>query len=103
MITPKSTFIGKIIYPFKQFSQQNKSGGIVLGISVIVAFLLANSPWQSEYFQFFQKTFGFQIEGESYLNLTLHHWINDGLMAIFFFVIGLELKREIVSGELSNP
>src|SRR5690606_145994 len=49
------------------------------------------------------QKFGFQFNGETYFNLSILHWINDGLMAIFFFVVGLELKREMVGGELSNP
>lgn len=99
---PKSP-IEKAIQPIQQFIQQEKSGGLVLGISVLLALILANSPWAKHYFHFFEQHFGFQVNGSSYLDYSLHHWINDGLMAIFFFVVGLELKREIVAGELSNP
>ncbi len=95
--------IEKVTRPIQKFMQQQKSGGIVLGISVIVALILANSPWSEHYFHFFENKLGFQFNGESFLNYSIHHWINDGLMAIFFFVLGLELKREIVGGELSNP
>lgn len=95
--------IDRIFIPFREFIRREKSGGIVLGISVIVALVLANSPWSEHYFYFFEHhTFGFQFDGKTYLEYNIHHWINDGLMAIFFFVIGLELKREIVGGELSN-
>ena len=83
--------IDKVVRPIQKFIQQEKSGGLVLGISVIIALILANSPWHQEYHHFFD------------LEYSIHHWINDGLMAIFFFVVGLELKREIVAGELSNP
>lgn len=95
--------IDKVVSPIQRFIQQEKSGGLVLGISVIVAIFLANSPWSESYFHFFENSFGFTFNGESYLQYSIHHWINDGLMAIFFFVVGLELKREIVAGELSNP
>lgn len=95
--------IEKVTRPIQKFMQQQKSGGIVLGISVIVALILANSPWSENYFHFFENKIGFQYNGDSFLNYSIHHWINDGLMAIFFFVLGLELKREIVGGELSNP
>lgn len=85
------------------FTKQAKSGGIVLGINVILALFLANSPWSEHYFDFFKQHFGFVFNGKTYLDMSLLHWINDGLMALFFFVVGLELKREIVAGELSNP
>lgn len=95
--------IEKISKPIQRFMQQQKAGGFVLGLSVIIALLLANSPWSQAYHHFLAHQFGFQWDGQSYFNFNLHHWINDGLMAIFFFVVGLELKREIVGGELSNP
>lgn len=85
------------------FTKQAKSGGIVLGINVILAIFLANSPWADHYFDFFKQHLGFSFNGKTYLDMSLLHWINDGLMALFFFVVGLELKREIVAGELSNP
>ncbi len=103
-MTEKKTYpIDKVTRPIQRFMQQQKSGGIVLGISVILALFLANSPWSDQYFHFFEHKIGFQFNGEPFLNYSIHHWINDGLMAVFFFVLGLELKREIVGGELSNP
>lgn len=99
----KQSPIDKAVKPVQRFIQQEKSGGIVLGISVIIALFLANSPWSEHYFHFFEHKFGFRFDGETYLEYNIHHWINDGLMAIFFFVVGLELKREIIGGELSNP
>ncbi len=95
--------IDKINKPLQKFIQNEKAGGIVLGISVIIALILANSPFSDVYHHFFEHKIGFQFDGKSYLEYSLHHWINDGLMAIFFFVVGLELKREIIGGELSNP
>lgn len=103
-MTEKTTSpIDKVTRPIQRFMNQQKSGGIVLGISVILALVLANSPWSDQYFHFFENEIGFQFNGTTFLNYSIHHWINDGLMAIFFFVLGLELKREIVGGELSNP
>lgn len=99
----KNAPIDKVVKPIQKFIQQEKSGGLILGISVLIALFLANSPWHHEYHHFFQQRLGFQFNGSTYLEYSLHHWINDGLMAIFFFVVGLELKREIVAGELSNP
>jgi NhaA family Na+:H+ antiporter len=95
--------IDKFVYPVQTFIRQEKSSGIVLGICVVFAMILANSPWSEEYFHFFEHKFGFRFDGISYLEFSIHHWINDGLMAIFFFVAGLELKREIAGGELSSP
>lgn len=103
MIEVKKYPIDKVFYPVQKFIQQEKAGGIVLGISVIIAMFLANSAWSESYFHFFEYKFGFEFDGVSFLTYNIHHWINDGLMAIFFFVVGLELKREIVGGELSNP
>ncbi|HQE11997.1 MAG TPA: Na+/H+ antiporter NhaA [Flavipsychrobacter sp.] len=98
-----STPLQKITYPILQFIQQEKSGGIVLGISVVVAMLLANSTWSAAYFHVLEYPVGLLVNGEPVFNFSLHHWINDGLMSIFFFVVGLELKRELVNGELSQP
>lgn len=92
-----------MVSPIQRFIQQEKSGGLVLGISVIIALILANTPIKDAYHHFFEHKIGFFFDGETYFNFSIHHWINDGLMAIFFFVVGLELKREIVAGELSNP
>lgn len=95
--------IDKITKPIQKFIQQEKSGGIILGISVIIALILANSTWSDSYFEILDYKFGFTFNKETYFNYSILHWINDGLMAIFFFVVGLELKREIVGGELSQP
>lgn len=99
----KKTPIEKIVSPIQRFIQQEKAGGIVLGISVVIALFLANSPWKEEYHHVLEHTLGFNWDGNTYFEFNLHHWINDGLMAVFFFVVGLELKGEIVGGELSQP
>ncbi|MDR2533911.1 MAG: Na+/H+ antiporter NhaA [Tannerellaceae bacterium] len=99
----KRYLIDAFVSPVHQFIKQEKSSGIVLGVSVLIAFILANSPWVDEYFGFFAREIGFYFNGVTYLSYSIYHWINDGLMAIFFFVVGLELKREFVEGELSNP
>lgn len=103
MEQPKKQPIDKVVKPIQKFIQQERSGGMVLGISVIIAMILANSAWSEGYFHFFEHNLGFVFDGKTYFDFSLHHWINDGLMSIFFFVVGLELKREIVAGELSNP
>lgn len=103
MTEEKNYPIDRLTQPFRKFIQLEKSGGIVLGISVIIALILANSPVSQHYFHFLEHKLGFQFDGKSYLEHSILQWINDGLMAIFFFVIGLELKREFVAGELSSP
>lgn len=99
----KKEVIDKFTRPIQRFIQHEKSGGFVLGISVIVALVLANSPLADLYFSFFEHKLGFIFDNSTFLEYSLHHWINDGLMAVFFFVVGLELKREFVAGELSKP
>ncbi|MDD2982043.1 MAG: Na+/H+ antiporter NhaA [Crocinitomicaceae bacterium] len=103
MDSEKKSPIEKLTHPLQSFISQEKSGGIVLGISVILAMVLANSGLSEHYFNFFKHEIGFLFDGKPFLNYSIHHWINDGLMSIFFFVVGLELKREIVGGELSSP
>lgn len=98
----QDTISQRLIMPVQQFINREKSGGIVLGISIMVALVLANSPLGEKYFHFFEHSFGFVFNGEKYLYYTLHHWINDGLMSMFFFVVGLELKREFIGGELAD-
>lgn len=78
---------------FKDFFENEKAGGIVLVLVTILSLLLANSPWDTDYIGFWAQPMGPH---------TLTEWINDGLMAIFFLLIGLELEREIYQGELSN-
>ncbi len=77
------------------------SSGMLMLISVVVALVLANSPWDEAYHAFWKIPIELQV-ADATLNLTFHEVVNDGLMAIFFFVIGLEIKRELIAGELSN-
>ena len=78
------------------------ASGIVLLAAAIAALVLANSPLSESFLGLWTSRVGFQI-GSFEMDHTLKHWINDGLMAIFFFVIGLEVKRELVIGELRDP
>jgi len=86
---------------FADFVRLEASGGIVLLASAIVALVWANSPWASAYFAFKQWSIGFHAFGTG-IEMPLILWVNDGLMALFFFVVGLEIKRELTSGELST-
>src|SRR4249920_776029 len=78
---------------FSEFFNSEKAGGLILVIVTILSLVLANSPWQTAYINFWNLEFS----GHSIV-----HWINDGLMAIFFLLIGLELEREVYHGELSS-
>ena len=85
----------------KAFFEFEAAGGIVLALAAIAAMIIANSPLNTWYEGFIHAPVAIQI-GEFAIAKDAHHWINDGLMAIFFFLVGLELKREVLIGELSN-
>lgn len=89
--------------PFLAFIDKEKMGSILLGISVILALIIANSPLSSYYYEVLETKIGLSFDGRMFQEHDILHWINDGLMAIFFFVVGLELKREFVGGELASP
>ncbi|MEA3512868.1 MAG: Na+/H+ antiporter NhaA [Campylobacterota bacterium] len=91
----------KISTPFEHFLHAQTTTGLVLMLMTVLALLLANSPLYESYSHFFHMKIDINI-GSWALSHSIHHWINDGLMAIFFFIIGLEIKREIIAGELSN-
>lgn len=100
-LIPKKTPIDKIIAPVNRFIHLEYTSGVVLLISVIIAIIWANSGWYELYHHIWEINFSVGFD-QSVLSHPLHIWINDGLMAIFFFVIGLELKREFMDGELSS-
>ncbi len=93
--------IDRILSPFQEFLHRQTSGGIILFGCTVLALLWANSPWSSVYFNTWQSKLTIGI-GPYELSKPLLLWINDGLMAIFFFVVGLEIKREILIGELTS-
>ncbi|MDP8926145.1 MAG: Na+/H+ antiporter NhaA [Actinomycetota bacterium] len=92
----------KIVRPFQEFADRASSGGIALIAAAIVALVWANSPWGDSYTQLWATELSVGLGGFS-MEKDLTHWINDGLMAVFFLVVGLEIKREILVGELSSP
>jgi NhaA family Na+:H+ antiporter len=93
--------ISKIFEPFQEFVQTEASGGIFLLACTLAALVWANSPFSDSYFNLWHTNISIGIN-EMELNYSLHHWINDGLMVIFFFIVGLEIKREFLVGELST-
>ncbi|MDH3999045.1 MAG: Na+/H+ antiporter NhaA, partial [Desulfuromonadales bacterium] len=93
--------LAHLMRPFEDFFKNQASGGIALLGTTILALFLANSGWSHDYFHFWETPL--TIGAESFgLTKSLHHWINDGLMAVFFFVVGLEIKREFLAGELAS-
>ena len=95
-------FARTMLGPVQRFIRREAAGAILLVAATVIALAWANSTLASSYFAFWEipLTFGF---GEWALSNTLHHWINDALMAVFFFLVGLEIKREVLVGELSTP
>ncbi len=87
--------------PVQRFMHEEASSGIVLFVAAVVALIWANSPWYDVYNELLEKhiIIGF---GRWAIDETLHHWVDDGLMAVFFFVVGLEIKRAVIVGELSS-
>lgn len=96
------TSLAWVLRPIQRFIRQEASSGIVLLCATIAALVVANSPLAAGYTALLATHIGITV-GPFRLDESVLYWINDGLMAIFFFVIGLELKREIMVGELANP
>jgi NhaA family Na+:H+ antiporter len=92
----------RLIRPLVDFLHTESAGGVALVAAAIVALLWTNSPWDASYDDVWTTDLAVAL-GHWELDLDLRDWINDGLMALFFFVVGLEIKRELVEGELRDP
>ena len=101
LYAPWEKAFNKISTPFEHFLHAQTTTGFVLMFMTVLALILANTPLTDSYMHFFHTKIDFNV-GSWTLSHSIHHWINDGLMAIFFFIVGLEIKREILVGELSN-
>ncbi len=101
LYAPWEKAFNKIATPFEHFLHAQTTTGVILMFMTIVALILANSPLADAYLHFFHTKIDFNV-GSWTLSNSIHHWINDALMAFFFFIVGLEIKREILVGELSN-
>ena len=93
--------INNLSKPFKWFFKLEAASGLILLISAILALVISNSDLSDLYFHSLEKYLFIGVN-EFGLKLSVHHWINDALMAIFFFFVTLEIKREFIQGELSN-
>jgi len=101
LYAPWEKAFNKIATPFEHFIHAQTTTGMILMFMTLLALILANTPLTEGYSHFFHTTIDLNV-GSWQLSHSVHHWINDGLMAIFFFLIGLEIKREVLVGELSN-
>lgn len=97
----KRAIKSKVIDPLTDFLDDEVLGGVVLLAAAVIAIVWANSAWSESYFELWGTYLNVDFVGIS-INLDLQHWINDLLMAVFFFVVGVEIKREMVSGELKE-
>ena len=95
-------FIDRLAKPFARFLHIEASGGAVLLLFTIAALVLSNSPWAHMFEQVWETQIGLHL-GSLEFARSLREWINDGLMTLFFFLVALELKRELVLGELNKP
>lgn len=98
---PLEALFGRVLTPFEEFLRRTTAGGIVLMAATVVALGLATALGEEAVHAFWDRKF--TLAGERFsLSLSWHHWVNDGLMALFFLLVGLELKREVLVGELAS-
>jgi Na+:H+ antiporter, NhaA family len=94
--------LSKVLRPFQEFVESEALGGVLLLASTVVALVWANSPWRDAYVALWKLPISVG-PAHSPLTLSLHHWVDDGLMSVFFLLVGLEIKRELLVGELASP
>jgi Na+:H+ antiporter, NhaA family len=92
----------RAIQPLRDFLSTEAAGGVLLVLAAVVALAWSNSPWRTSYDSFWATEVGIRVGATHGLSLDLRHWVNEGLMVLFFFVVGLEIKRELVEGELRD-
>lgn len=99
---PEPKLADRIARPFVRFLALETSSAILLLAMAVTALVWANSPWGATYAHFWHTPFGIKLGDVFGIELSLAHWVNDGLMTLFFFVVGMEIKREMAYGELSS-
>ena len=99
--TPARSPIVRMLSPLRDFLATEAAGAVLLAVGAVVALVWANSPWSASYDDLWHSRAGITIAGHT-LELDLRHWVNDGLMTVFFLVVGLEIKRELVDGHLAT-
>lgn len=95
-------FVDRLTNPFVRFLHIESAGGVILLFFTIAALILSNSPWADAFEHAWETQVGLQV-GSLEFARSLREWINDGLMTLFFFLVALELKRELILGELNKP
>lgn len=91
----------RVLSPRRDFLATEAASAVLLAVAAVAALVWANSPWSASYEKLWTSRATLMVAGHT-LDLDLRHWVNDGLMAIFFFVVGLEIKRELTDGHLST-
>lgn len=100
-LAPWERAFDRVLTPIEEFIHRQTTSGILLMLCAVIALFIANGTFAEAYHHFFHLYFTIGLENFQ-LSKSMHHWINDGLMAIFFLVVGLELKRELLVGELAD-
>ena len=98
----EESLIDRLTRPFQIFAAHKLSGAVLLLAATVTAVVWANSPWAGFYHHWLHTKLALSV-GPFDLDTSISHWINDGLMGLFFFVVGLEIKRELLAGELAGP
>ena len=93
--------LAPLLRPINAFLAAESAGGIILLACAVAALAWANSPWGDSYAHFWHAKLAVAFGGRSFA-MSLEHWVNDGLMVIFFLLVGLEIKRELLIGELAS-
>lgn len=94
--------VAKVLHPFQRFIHDQTTSSKTLFLFTVLALVIANTGFKETIADFFDTYIGIAINSHMY-QMTLLHWINDGLMALFFLILGMEIKREVLVGELSSP
>jgi len=89
------------LHTIERFIKDESFSGVLLCVATIAAVMVANSALSESYFELWKMALGVTLGGHT-ISMDLMHWINDGLMALFFLMVGLEIKRELLIGELSS-
>ena len=98
----KPSRLAPVLQPVDAFLAAESAGGVVLMLSALAALVWANSPWGDSYQHFWHTQLSVSLAGHAHA-MSLEHWVSDGLMVVFFLLVGLEIKRELLIGELASP